>query len=98
MTFRFLPAAQAELLDGISYYSAIGAELGFRFEQALAHAVRSAVAHPDRGAPRSKNTRRCLVKGFPFGVIYRANEAEVLVVAVAHQRKRPKYWAQRGDA
>ncbi len=58
MTFRFLPAAQAELLEGISCYSAIRPELGVRFEQAVSRAVRSAVAHPDCGAPRSKNTRR----------------------------------------
>ena len=95
MTFRFLPPAQAELLEGISYDSAIRAQLGLRFEQAVSDAVRSAVAHPERGAPRSKNTRRWLVRGFPFRVIYRANEAEVLVVAVAHQRKQPEYWAQR---
>lgn len=95
MTFRFLLLAQAELLEGISYYSAIRAELGLRFEQAVADAVRRAVAHPERGAPRSKNTRRWLVKGFPFGVIYRESEAEVLIVALAHQRKRPEYWVQR---
>ena len=95
MTFRFLPPAQAELLDGISYYLAINTELGLRFEQAVADAVRSAVAHPERGAPRSKNTCRWLVKGFPFGIIYRASEVEVLVVAVAHQRKQPEYWSQR---
>jgi plasmid stabilization system protein ParE len=95
MTFRFLAPAQAELLEGISYYSAIKAELGLRFEQAVADAVRSAVAHPERGAPRSRNTRRWLPKSFPYGLIYRASEAEVLVVAVAHQRKRPEYWARR---
>jgi plasmid stabilization system protein ParE len=95
MTFRFLPPAQAELLDGVSYYSGIRAGLGLRFEQAVADAVRGAVAHPERGAPRSKNTRRWLVKGFPFGVIYRANETEVVIVAVAHQRKQPEYWVQR---
>ena len=46
MTFRFLPPAEAELLEGISYYSAIRPELGSRFEQAIAEAVRNAVAHP----------------------------------------------------
>ena len=95
MTFRFLPPAEAELLEGISYYSAIRPELGSRFEQAIAEAVRSAVAHPERGAPRSKSTRRWLVKNFPFGIIYRASESEVLIVAVAHQRKKPEYWAGR---
>jgi toxin ParE1/3/4 len=97
MIFRFLPAAQAELLEGISYYSAIRPELGVRFEQAVAAAVRNATAHPQRGAPRSKNTRRWLVKEFPFGVVYRASIEEVIIVAVAHQRKRPEYWEERTE-
>ncbi len=95
MSFRFLAPAQQELLEAASYYSAISTELGTRFEQAVAIAVRGAVAHPERGAPRSKNTRRWLVKGFPFGVIYREDGREVLVVAVAHQRKQPEYWSHR---
>ena len=97
MTFRFLPAAQTELFEGIEYYSAIRAELGIRFEQAVAYAVLSAVAHPQHGAPRSQSTRRWLVKGFPFGVIYRASDEEVIIVTVAHQRKRPEYWGERTD-
>ena len=64
MNYRFLASAQAELLETISYYSAINGALGLRFEQAVANAVRGAVAHPERGAPRSRNTRRWLVKGF----------------------------------
>ena len=65
MIFRFLPPAEAELLEGISYYSVVRPELGSRFEQAVAEAVRrAAVAHPERGAPRSKSTRRWLVKAF----------------------------------
>jgi plasmid stabilization system protein ParE len=95
MSFRFLAPAEAELLEAISYYSSIGAELGLRFESEVSAAVRGAVAHPERGAPRSKNTRRWLVKGFPFGVIYRESEVEILVVAVAHERKRPGYWSRR---
>lgn len=95
MSLRFLPPAEAELLEGISYYAAIHRELGCRFEQAVAQAVRNLAAHPERGAPRSKSTRRWLVKSFPFGIIYRAEGSDVLVVAVAHQRKKPEYWANR---
>ena len=93
--FRFLPPAEAELLQEISYYSAIRPELGSKFELAVADAVRKAVAYPERGAPRSKSTRRWLVKEFPFGVIYRASQDEVLIVAVAHLRRKPDYWAGR---
>ena len=98
MIFRFLAPAEAELLEAIAYYATIRTDLGVRFEEAVSVAVRDAVAHPAHGAPRSRNTRRRLVKGFPFSVIYRTNETEVVVVAVAHQRRRPEYWAQRGDA
>jgi toxin ParE1/3/4 len=95
VTFRFLPLAEAELLEAVSYYSAIRPELGSRFEHAVAQAVRNLVANPESGAPRSKGTRRWLVKSFPFGIIYRASESGVLIVAVAHQRKKPEYWAGR---
>ena len=95
MTFRFLEPAEAEFLEGIAYYAAVQSELGVRFQAAVSVAVTQAVEHPEHGAPRSKNTRRRLVKGFPFGVIYRANETEVVIVAVAHQRKPSDYWAQR---
>jgi hypothetical protein len=50
------------------------------------------------GAPSHNGTRSVLVKGFPFSVIYRASEAELLVVAVAPHRRRPGYWLARiGD-
>ena len=95
MTFRFLAPAQEELFEAVIYYAKFNAELGERFEQAVAKAVRAAADHPDRGAPRSRNTRRWLVQGFPFGVIYQEGAGEILVVAVAHQRRQPAYWERR---
>ncbi len=95
MKFRFLEPAQAEFLEGIAHYTTLQAGLGVRFQEAVSLAVRQAVEQPDHGAPRSKNTRRRLVKGFPFSVIYRANPTEVVIVAIAHQRKRADYWAKR---
>ena len=53
MTFRFLALAQAELLEGISYYSFIRPELGLRFEQEVTDAVRLlllSAAHRDQRA------------------------------------------------
>jgi hypothetical protein len=35
------------------------------------------------------------VKGFPFGIAYAVIAGEVLIVAVAHLRKKPGYWADR---
>jgi hypothetical protein len=44
------------------------------------------------------STRSVLVKGFPFSIVYRATDTELLVVAVSPHRKRPGYWQPRlGD-
>lgn len=94
-SFRFLPPAEEELLQQIAYYSSVRSELGIQFEEAVAEAVRKAAAYPEHGAARSKNTRRRLVSGFPFGVIYAVAGNEIIVVAVADGRRKPDYWVNR---
>lgn len=96
-SFRFLPQAEAELVEQIAYYAAIRPELGARFQQAVDTAVRKATENPGHGAPRTKNTRRRLVAGFPFGVIYAVRAGDILVIALADGRRRPEYWARRLD-
>jgi hypothetical protein len=34
---------------------------------------------------------------FPYGLIYTATEAEILVIAVAHLHRAPEYWRTRLD-
>ena len=92
---RFLPAAETDLLKEIYYYSSIQRDLGIGFRDAVMNAVAKAVANPDSGAPFAKNTRRRLVKRFPFSVVYRTSAVELLVVAIVDQRRKPEYWAHR---
>lgn len=40
-------------------------------------------------------TRRYLLRRFPYSVIYREIEDGIEVIAVAHQKRRPKYWRGR---
>jgi hypothetical protein len=41
-------------------------------------------------------TRRALLEGFPYAVVNReVSTDEIEIVAVAHLRRRPKYWADR---
>ena len=92
---RFLPAAESELLKEVTYYSNLRNGLGIRFEHAVESAVKNAVSNPSGGAPSPKGTRSRLVKGFPFSVVYRASDTEILVVAVMNHRRQPGYWADR---
>jgi plasmid stabilization system protein ParE len=40
-------------------------------------------------------TRRYLLRRFPFFVIYREIGGGILILAVAHARRRPGYWRAR---
>lgn len=41
--------------------------------------------HPDR----------CLLKRFPYGIIYAQLDERILILAVAHAKRSPGYWESR---
>jgi len=82
----------------INYYSKGGNGTGGRFVAAIEEALARAARNPLAGAPYFRQTRRLLVKGFPFSVVYRSTHEELLVVAIAPHRMRPLYWAGREQA
>jgi toxin ParE1/3/4 len=43
----------------------------------------------------TRDIRRCLLKRFPYLVIFEVRGDECLVVAVAHGRRRPNFWRKR---
>ena len=96
ITPRFLPAAEAELLKEVAFYSNARDGLRIKFEHAVEDAVKRAVANPNGGGPSSAGARNRPVKGFPFKVVYPANDSGILVVAVTHHRRKPGYWEGRG--
>jgi toxin ParE1/3/4 len=94
-SLKFLPAAEAELLHEVEYFSAARNGTGVRFQAAVEAALSRALRYPEGGAPSPGSTRSMLVKGFPFSVVYRVSASELLVVAVAAHRRRPGYWSGR---
>ena len=40
-------------------------------------------------------TRRLVLRRFPYNVFYRVGTEEIVIVAVAHQKRHPGYWAVR---
>jgi toxin ParE1/3/4 len=97
-TIRFLPEAETEFLDEVAYYANIRRALGEQFRQAVQSALARVAIHPLGGAPSFHETRSVLIRGFPFSLVYRSSDGVLLVVAVAHHRRRPGYWLARADA
>jgi plasmid stabilization system protein ParE len=45
--------------------------------------------------PSRGSLRRVSLHRFPYNLIYYVSAGEVRVIALAHQRRRPGYWAHR---
>lgn len=95
MRFYFHEDAETELDKAVEYYEECRPGLGLEFAQEVYAAIARVVQFPEAWAPMSRNTRRCLVNRFPFGVIYRVKSGYIEVVAVADLRRRPGYWRHR---
>ncbi len=92
---EFLDLAQNELDDTFEYYEFQQEKLGYRFVDEVMNSLELMVAYPEAWAKSSSSTRRCLVKTFPYGIIYQKRDNLILVVAIANLHKEPDYWASR---
>ncbi|MEA3275169.1 MAG: type II toxin-antitoxin system RelE/ParE family toxin [Pseudomonadota bacterium] len=54
-------------------------------------------AFPEAWPRFSRRARRCIVRRFPYGVLYQIRADCVLVVALMHMKRSPQTWQQRGD-
>lgn len=94
------PSADAELDQAAAWYDAQTTGVGNDFIVAVGAAVRSAVRRPRIGSPVSIEShvgevRRVRVVGFPYQVVYAVLPDHFTVLAVAHNHRRPGYWASR---
>jgi plasmid stabilization system protein ParE len=97
MKIAFLPAAQAELDDAFSWYEEQAVGLGYEFLGELDQSLRLISTYPLIQPQINMKIRRCLVNRFPYGIFYGVAHKTIIVVAVAHLKRRPEYWTQRID-
>ena len=95
MNVRVLEIAQRELDDAIKHYNQQTQGLGDAFLLETLASIERIRRFPEGWHPMAAAFRRCLLRRFPYGLIYRTVESEVVIVAVAHTRRRPEYWRDR---
>lgn len=95
MKVRFLSPANMELDEAIRYYDHQLPGLGFRFYQEVDAAIERIRLMPEAWTRIGRHTRRCILKGFPYALLYVVEEKAVLITAVAHLRRDPEYYKDR---
>jgi plasmid stabilization system protein ParE len=92
---RFLELAQQELDSAVAWYNQQSEGVGQGFLDELDRAVRRTVKFPLSCPEIEPGIRRRLMARFPYGLIYSIDGDTVVIVAVAHLHRRPRFWIDR---
>ena len=84
------------MTEAALFYESARPGLGALYLDDVQHALDIARERPYLGVAVALGFRRMLLRRFPFSLIYAIESNDVVVVAVAHQRRSPNYWKGRG--
>ncbi|WP_129776721.1 type II toxin-antitoxin system RelE/ParE family toxin [Peristeroidobacter soli] len=95
MKVEFFPDAADELLDAAAIYESDVRGLGHDFMLEVERVIAVLTKLPYLGEMLDDVHRRIPLRRFPYALIFRHDANVIRVVAVAHCRRRPRYWAPR---
>ena len=100
MNLRVHESAEQELLEGAEWYEDKQSGLGEQFVDEYQLAILRILAAPMSFARLEttrtrRNIRRCFLKRFPYYVAYEIKGDEMVVLAIAHTKRRPNYFLRR---
>ncbi|MHB9004312.1 MAG: type II toxin-antitoxin system RelE/ParE family toxin [Coriobacteriia bacterium] len=87
--------ADRELNDAADYYDSESSGLGTLFLDQLDVGYQRILENPHASAVIDPDIRKLVLAKFPYSLIYEIDGDVVLILAVAHQRRRPRYWRER---
>ena len=97
MKYRVIlrPQAQADVGQAREWYETRRLGLGRDFLDGVQSVLAGLAERPLRHPVVYRNTRRALVRRFPYGVFYTVTEGEVFVVACFHSKRNPTLLVDR---
>jgi plasmid stabilization system protein ParE len=92
----FRPEAEEEIAASAEWYELRRAELAAEFLRALDAAVASVTRSPLRFPELHPGMRRCLLRRFPYSLIYSVSSEEIVIISCTHWRQNPRRRKWRG--
>lgn len=98
----FSAEATAELDEAMTWYEDQQPGLSDTFLRAVDAAIAVIADWPGSGAhvsglPTASAVRLVPLRRFPYHLAYEAIDESVRILAVAHDRRQPRYWAPRAS-
>jgi plasmid stabilization system protein ParE len=95
MRYEFHPEALIDYEEAARYYAECQPGLELRFVACIESTIERVLAAPNRWRIIEDDVRRCLVRVFPYAVIYSIEPEFVLIIAVMHCHREPGCWHSR---
>ncbi|OKH27112.1 type II toxin-antitoxin system RelE/ParE family toxin [Chroogloeocystis siderophila] len=95
MRYVFHPEALNEYAEAVRYYTEQRVEIAQAFINVIEDTVYRIRVSPTRYAKIDEDVRRCMVRKFPYGVLYTIEQDYILILAVMHYSREPGYWKSR---
>jgi plasmid stabilization system protein ParE len=95
MKVVFSKYALQELNDAVRFYELEYHGLGRRFREEVKKAATRISEYPKAWSVERGEVRKCLLHKFPYKLLYSIEEDHILVIAVAHQHRKPDYWVEQ---
>ena len=97
MRVIFTKIARQELEDTVRYYDLEYSGLGRRFKEEVRKAALRIAEYPEAWSIERGEVRKGLLHKFPYKLMYSVEDDHILVIAVAHQHRKPDYWVGRDE-
>lgn len=95
MRYVFHPEALTEYAEAVQYYAERPVGVAQAFINAIEDTVYRLRESPTRYAVIDEDVRRCMVRRFPYSILYTIEQDYILILAVMHCSRKPGYWKRR---
>lgn len=95
MKVEFTEPAYEEYLNAVDFYNLQDEGLGNKFISEIQKTINIIKHYPNSYSPFTSNSRKAVINVFPYNLIYATNKSSIVILAVAHQNRKPKYWFDR---
>jgi plasmid stabilization system protein ParE len=95
MKLQILEFAALEIENGQEFYNLQQDKLGDSFKNDVRSAIDNIVASPKLYPEIDNNLRRCVLHRFPYTIFYAIDNDTIVILSVAHQRRKPYYWVEK---
>ncbi len=92
---EFLPGARADFDQACDWYARRSVAAAIGFASVVDAALETIVDDPNRFPRLSGSCAYCALKRYPFRIVFREEARQLVIIAIAHAKRRPGYWKHR---